>query len=128
MAAFFFALDCIVKCAIPAIPFHSQVDQCSRKSMEKGCHNYQAFRCKPMRRLPSGVIGLYSASPEGEAFICGSAVGKLDGAASWKIHLLQVYFLDCELGHTGQACTVCQWLMAMSWLFCIQGFHGSTAC
>lgn len=49
----------------------------------------------------------------GEAFVC--LCGWKVGRPSWNIYLLRAYFLDCELGHMGQACSVTSlWLQRPS--------------
>lgn len=71
-------------------------------------------------RIPSGQAEdwlNYSVCPRGgKAFVwlCGWKVGQ----PIWNTYLLHAYFLDCELGHMGQACSVCQWLAALELFDC----------
>lgn len=62
----------------------------------------------------------FSASLWGKV-LCGWKVGQ----RRWNTYLLRAYFLDCELCHLGQVCTV-PCLTAARWLLCICALHEST--
>lgn len=42
-------------------------------------------------------------------WLCGWKVGQ----PSWNTHLSHSYFLDCELGHMGRACSLCLWVVVL---------------